>query len=116
MPAPADLVYFFVSDIDRAIAFYRDVLGLELQYRTGDEWAEFRAGPIRLGLHTGGDGRPGGTLAFTVADLDIARAGLVSKGVEIGHEGGGENREPRFVEFADPDGNVLALFEYGGPS
>jgi hypothetical protein len=32
--------------------------------------------------------------------------------VTIGHEGGGERGEPRFVEFADPDGNALALFEY----
>jgi hypothetical protein len=32
--------------------------------------------------------------------------------VVLGHEGGGERLGPRFVEFADPDGNVLALFEY----
>ena len=110
----ADLVYFFVSDMDRAVAFYRDVLGLELSSRSGDEWAQFGAGSIQLGLHGGGSGgaRAGGTLAFTVSDLDARKADLASKGVAIGHEGGGDGRGPRFVEFTDPDGNVLALFEY----
>ena len=37
---------------------------------------------------------------------------LAARGVEVGHEGGGEGLGPRFVEFNDPDGNVLALFEY----
>lgn len=110
----ADLVYFFVTDMDRAVAFYRDVLGLELAYRTGDEWAQFRAGPIQLGLHGAGSGpaRAGGTLAFTVTDLDAAKAKLAEHGVAVGHEGGGEDLGPRFVELTDPDANVLALFEY----
>jgi catechol 2,3-dioxygenase-like lactoylglutathione lyase family enzyme len=111
---PADLVYLFVADMDRAVAFYRDVLELELDYRSGDEWAQLAAGPIRLGLHgtAHSPGRPGGTIAFTVTDLDASRIKLTERGVAIGHEGGGEGRGPRFVEFADPDGNVLALFEY----
>lgn len=113
---PAELVYLFVSDMDRAAGFYRDVLGLELEYRAGDDWAQFRAGPIHLGLHgvAQGEARAGGTVAFTVADLDETRMRLVATGVVLGHEGGGERGQPRFVEFADPDGNVLALFERGG--
>ncbi|HEY7401383.1 MAG TPA: VOC family protein [Actinomycetota bacterium] len=110
----ADLVYLFVADMDRAVTFYRDTLGLALDYRAGDDWAQFAAGPIKLGLHAASSGevRPGGTVAFTVGDLETARAGLAAHGVAIGHEGGGERGEPRFVEFADPDGNALALFEY----
>jgi len=113
----ADLVYLFVSDMDRAVAFYGDTLGLSLEYRAGDDWAQFEAGPIKLGLHAAasGEGRPGGTVAFTVTDLEASRAGLAARGVSIGHEGGGERGEPRFVEFADPDGNALALFEYSRP-
>jgi catechol 2,3-dioxygenase-like lactoylglutathione lyase family enzyme len=110
----ADLVYLFVSDMDRAVAFYRDTLGLSLEYRAGDDWAQFEAGPIKLGLHgaASGEVRAGGTVAFTVQDLDASRAGLAADGVSLGHEGGGEGGEPRFVEFTDPDGNALALFEY----
>jgi len=109
----ADLVYFFVDDMDRAVEFYRDVLGLAMAYRAGDEWAQFTAGSVQVGLHPSahGERRPGGTLAFTVDDLDTTRAALAARGVSIGHEGGGQGGEPRFVEFEDPDGNVLAVFE-----
>jgi catechol 2,3-dioxygenase-like lactoylglutathione lyase family enzyme len=115
MIGPADLVYLFVADMDLAIAFYRDVLGLSLDYRAGNEWAQFSAGPLKIGLHgtgSAGESRVGGTLAFTVTDLDASKARLAAQGVALGHEGGGERLGPRFVEFADPDGNVLALFEY----
>ncbi len=114
MIGPADLVYLFVTDMDRTVAFYRDTLGLSLDYRSGDEWAQFSAGPVKLALHGTGSvaARPGGTIAFTVTDLDASKVKLTERGVAIGHEGGGEGRGPRFVEFADPDGNVLALFEY----
>jgi catechol 2,3-dioxygenase-like lactoylglutathione lyase family enzyme len=114
MVGKADLVYFFVSDMDRAVAFYRDVLELELGHRSGEEWAQLGAGSIQLGLHGAGSGpvRTGGTLAFTVADLEAAKVKLIARGVVVGHEGGGEGLGPRFVEFNDPDGNVLALFEY----
>jgi catechol 2,3-dioxygenase-like lactoylglutathione lyase family enzyme len=110
----ADLVYFFVSDMDRAVSFYRDVLELRLLYRTGDDWAQFQAGPVQLGLHASGQGehRPGGTLAFRVEDLDSSRVELAARGITFTPEGGGEDGEPRFVEFHDPDGNVLGLLEY----
>ena len=72
MVGRADLVYFFVSDMDRAVAFYRDVLELELIRRSGEEWSQLAAGSVQVGLHGAGSGpvRPGGTLAFTVEDLD----------------------------------------------
>ena len=44
MVGQADLVYFFVSDMDRAVAFYRDVLELELIRRSGEEWSQLAAG------------------------------------------------------------------------
>ena len=46
-----DHVYYWVRDMDAAVAFYGDVLGLPLVRRDGDEWAEFEAGPVRLALH-----------------------------------------------------------------
>jgi catechol 2,3-dioxygenase-like lactoylglutathione lyase family enzyme len=110
----ADLVYFFVSDMERAVTFYQDVLGLRLLYRTGDDWAQFEAGPVQLGLHASAQGehRPGGTVAFRVDDLDASRLELAARGISFTPEGGGEGGEPRFVEFQDPDGNVLGLLEY----
>jgi catechol 2,3-dioxygenase-like lactoylglutathione lyase family enzyme len=110
----ADLVYFFVSDMERAVTFYQDVLGLRLLYRTGDDWAQFEAGPVQLGLHAAGQGenRAGGTVAFRVDDLDASRIALAARGISFTPEGGGQGGEPRFVEFRDPDGNVLGLLEY----
>ncbi len=56
MVGRADLVYFFVSDMDRAVAFYRDVLELELIRRSGEEWSQLAAGSVQVGLHGAGAG------------------------------------------------------------
>lgn len=114
MIGDVQLVYLFVTDMDRAIAFYRDTLELPMEYSSGDEWAQFSAGAVKLALHGTQhvDLRVGGTIAFTVNDLDASKAKLAEQGVAIGHEGGGDRLGPRFVEFTDPDGNVLALFQY----
>jgi catechol 2,3-dioxygenase-like lactoylglutathione lyase family enzyme len=113
VPAQASLVYFFVSDMERSVSFYRDVLGLPLVSRSGDDWVQLDAGSIQLGLHAAGHGelRPGGTISFSVEDLDARRAALAARGLSFTHEGGGEGGAPRFVEFEDPDGNVLGLVE-----
>ena len=77
-----DHVYYWVRDMDAAVAFYRDVLELPLVRRDGDEWAEFEAGPVRLALHgSSDDRRPGsGTVVFRVDDLDEARIVLARRG------------------------------------
>jgi catechol 2,3-dioxygenase-like lactoylglutathione lyase family enzyme len=110
-----DHVYYWVNDMDRAVAFYRDVLGLPLARRDGDEWAEFDAGGVRLALHGAVHGHappPGGAaVVFEVADLDIARATLAARGVSFGHEGDVEGYA-RFLTFTDPDGNTLQVIEY----
>lgn len=113
-PLGIDHVYSWTRDMDRAVAFYRDVLGLELTHRAGSGWAEFGAGPIRLALHgtEETDLPPGGTVVFRVDDLDAARSSLQQRGAVFdGHEaevpGVG-----RFATFHDPDGNPIQLIEY----
>ncbi len=110
-----DHVYYWVADMDRAVAFYRDLLGLPLIRRAGDEWAEFDAGAVRLALHGAvhGHGPPpgGATAVFLVNDLDDARAALTARGVTFGHEGGVEGYA-RFLAFTDPDGNTVQIIEY----
>jgi len=109
-----DHVYYWTRDMDRAVTFYGDVLGLELTYRAGGGWAEFRAGPVRLALHgtEEADLPPGGTIVFRVDALDEATSALRQRGVVFdGHEaevpGVG-----RFATFHDPDGNPVQLIEY----
>jgi catechol 2,3-dioxygenase-like lactoylglutathione lyase family enzyme len=112
-----DHVWFWVADMDRAVAFYEATVGLKLLRRDGDVWAELDAGGIRLGLHGAGDRRappPGGTVVLRVDDLDLARAGLEGRGVRFDEHVGEVEGRARFASFEDPDGNRLQLIEYVG--
>jgi catechol 2,3-dioxygenase-like lactoylglutathione lyase family enzyme len=109
-----DHVYYWTRDMERAVSFYGDVLGLALTRRSGKEWAEFDAGPVRLALHGTEEDPPpaGGTVVFRVGDLEAARWALQQRGVAFdGHEA----EVPGFARFAtfhDPDGNPVQLIEY----
>jgi predicted enzyme related to lactoylglutathione lyase len=111
-----DHVWFWVADMDRAVAFYRDALGLPLRMRHEDAWAEFEAGAIRIGLHGAGEGSPphGGTAVFRVDDLDLARASLQDRGVAFEDHLGEVPGYARYASFCDPDGNTMQLIEYLG--
>src|SRR5215831_5314411 len=68
-----------VSDMDRSVRFYRDVLGLKLKFQSPD-WSEFDLGPNTLALHGGGTPAPPpsgkeqlagrASIGFNVEDLD----------------------------------------------
>jgi predicted enzyme related to lactoylglutathione lyase len=110
-----DHVWFWVSDMDRAVSFYRDRLGLELRMRHESTWAEFEAGGIRIGLHGAGGEHPtphGGTAVFLVEDLDLARAWLEERGVVFDAHLGEVPGLARYASFEDPDGNSMQLIEY----
>jgi predicted enzyme related to lactoylglutathione lyase len=111
-----DHVYYWTADLDRAAAFYSEVLGLPLLRRSGDDWAEFDAGPIRVALHGVHEGQAvptgGATAVFAVDDLDDAIASLETKGVAFDRHVGEVEGFARFASFSDPDGNTLQLIEY----
>jgi predicted enzyme related to lactoylglutathione lyase len=113
-----DLVFYWVSDLDRAVSFYADVLGLPIARRDGIDWAEFDAGGRRFAPHGAAPGQPvapgGAAAVFTVGDLDEAKADLASRGVVPDHEGD-VSSYARFASFRDPDGNVFQLIEYAAP-
>lgn len=108
-------VNVFVRDFGRAVAFYRDVLGLELQYASDEhEYASFSAGSIRIGVGTAGEradelvGRHSG-VGFEVDDLDAEHQRLAAAGVRFPMR---PQRQPWgawMAMFEDPDGNVHYL-------
>jgi catechol 2,3-dioxygenase-like lactoylglutathione lyase family enzyme len=113
-----DHVYYWTADMDRAAAFYSEVLGLPLVRRSGDAWAEFDGGSIRVALHGVHEGEPvptgGATAVFEVDDLDDAMAFLNGMGVTFDQHIGEVEGFARFASFLDPDGNTLQIIEYRG--
>lgn len=108
-------VAIFVHDIERAIVFYRDVLGLPLRSQ-GSFGAEFLDGETRLGVHPAIHdeakalvGRHTG-LTFQVEHLLHCCGDLHARGVRFVNEPT-QQSWGIMAMIADPDGNVLALWE-----
>jgi catechol 2,3-dioxygenase-like lactoylglutathione lyase family enzyme len=114
-----DYVYYWVADMDRALGFYRDVLGLRPARPPNPGWTEFELDGRRFALHGAVEGQrvppKGGTVAFRVERLDEARALLERHGVPIVHEGQ-VGSMARFLSVLDPDGNAVDLIEHTTPS
>lgn len=110
-------VTIYVGDMDRALEFYTQTLGLTLQHRAGDGFAMIDAGGgLLLGLHgTHPDSpTPGArgsiSVGFSVTEpLEQVYDRLQSGGVAFDGPIRGENA--RLAFFGDPDGNALYLFE-----
>ena len=113
-------VTVYVSDMDQAVAFYVNQLGLKLGQRFGNHWAEIQVGQsLVIGLHPKSDKSPAPatsgamSIGFTVDEpIDQAVQRLTAKGVRF--------REPvvrdeqaglSFAFFCDEDGNDLYLCE-----
>lgn len=108
-------IYYWTVDMDAAVAFYRDVLGLPLLRRDGDAWAEFDAGPVRFAMHGRAPDQPvppGGTAVFEVEDLDSARRELERRGARFEDAAGEIEGYARFASLRDPDDNLLQIIEY----
>jgi catechol 2,3-dioxygenase-like lactoylglutathione lyase family enzyme len=112
-----------VSDVEAAIRFYGETLGLELQERRDDlpenREAEFKAGQGTLLVYESvGAGKSRHTVAgFRVDDVDAVVAALRERGVEfedydlpeLKTDGGvAEVGDVRAAWCRDPDGNLLA--------
>jgi catechol 2,3-dioxygenase-like lactoylglutathione lyase family enzyme len=113
-----------VSDVEAAIRFYGETLGLELQERRDDlpenREAEFKAGQGTLLVYESvGAGKSRHTVAgFRVDDVDATVATLRERGVEfedydlpeLKTDGGvAEIGDVRAAWCRDPDGNLLAI-------
>ncbi len=104
-----------VSDVDRAVAFFRDTVGLPLNFADADfGYASFASAGASFAVVQAPEGEEVGRhtgIGFTVEDLDTAHASLVEKGVVFTRP---PTREPwggYMAIFADPDGNTYYLDE-----
>jgi catechol 2,3-dioxygenase-like lactoylglutathione lyase family enzyme len=111
-----DFVDIPSRDVERSIAFYRDVLELPQNPR---EPTEFEAGNVTLAIwnpeHQGVDFPESAAhgIALRVADVATARAELEEKGVEF--VGGRDSGVCNMAFFTDPDGNSLILHRRYAP-
>lgn len=109
-------VWVPVTDMARAVAFYRDALGLQVTMQT-DEWSEVDAGGLTIGLNARetapGSSGGGAVISFQPdGSLDDEVERLRGLGVEFP---GGISDHPwgRIAPFQDPDGNHMQF--YGPP-
>ena len=110
-----DHIYYWTRDLDRALAFYTDVVGLPLVRRDGNEWAELDGGPVRIALHGTEEEHPAsGTVVLRVDDLDAMRWTLEGRGAVFDSYVGEVEGLARFATFRDPDGNPIQIIEYTG--
>ena len=117
-----------VSDLDRSVAFYSDLLGLRVRWRreAGEEPAAAHVGDDRhyIAMFQAAPGSKRPTInyeatglnhfGFVVDDLDAARDRLVELGVTPHNEA---DYEPgRRLYFLDPDGIEVELVQYDSAS
>jgi len=102
-------------DVDRAVGFYRDTLGLPFLFAVPPRMAFFDCQGVRLMLSTPEPGldHPGSILYFAVDDISAAHDALQRKGVAFKtapHKIATlADRDVWLGEFEDTEGNTLAL-------
>jgi predicted enzyme related to lactoylglutathione lyase len=111
-----------VTDLDRAITFYRDRLGLPFLFSAPPQMSFFQAGSVRLlvGVPEAGQRADRGSMIyFKVADIHGVYDTLKQRGVAVGDPPHVVHRtstmELWLCEFQDPDGNHLALMSETAP-
>src|SRR5687767_3148882 len=104
-----------VHDVDRAVDFYRDALGLTFLFAAPPRLAFFDCGGVRMMLSTPEPAfdHPGSVVYFGVDDIQHAHATLASRGVTFKTAphliATLADREVWLADFADTEGNPLAL-------
>jgi methylmalonyl-CoA/ethylmalonyl-CoA epimerase len=107
-----------VRDLERAVAFYRDTLGLRFLFQAPGGLAFFDCGGIRLMLGVAERpelDQPASIIYYKVDDIDAAHQALTDRGVEFIDEPHLVAKLPKhelwMTFFRDSEENVLALME-----
>jgi catechol 2,3-dioxygenase-like lactoylglutathione lyase family enzyme len=108
-----DAIFYYVSDLDRAVVFYQDLMGFKFVSR--DVVARFDVGGVLFEVVPTQDvsrlsGRGNARLCLRVDDIHVAVAELRRRGILVGDE---ERKDNGFLaELHDPDNNEICLWQY----
>lgn len=104
-----------VTDLEETLAFYQDVLGMNVNATIPGEFAFLNGGGIVLALREGTNTpNPGLTeIVFEVDDVRTTYEELRAKGVVFPYPPravtGNETSELYATDFRDPDGHILSI-------
>ena len=110
----------YVSDMDAAVRFYTDVLGLTLTNRFGNHWATVLAGnTLLIGLHPWKEKYPRpGTKGSVQIGLIVSEGETIQqlairlRGRGVAVSGLIESEEGNYLTFEDPDGNPIYVGDW----
>jgi lactoylglutathione lyase len=122
-----DYLILIVADLDRALGFYVDVLGLRLGHRSGD-YAQLDTGTTRLALYTRSamaktlamaldsppSNAPGFEVGFKVTNVDAAFNELIARGAHPVMPPTDRFWGQRTAYLRDPDGHLIELAQDPG--
>ena len=106
------MIIIMQPELDAAVAFYKDFIGLKLKFHLKEKWAEFELGDLRIGLCP--TGRPALEVVRTgivmeVEDLYMAYNDLKDRVTFLGEPS--EAVHGIMVSFQDPGGNIIDLYQ-----
>ena len=103
-------VITFVADMDRAVAFYRDTLGLPLTF-SSPHWSEFATGETKLALHPASEKNPPGTMemGFHVPDLAVFHERMAAKGVTFSMPPTKQDFGGMLAQLVDSEGSHISV-------
>ena len=109
------IVTIIVSDMDRAVAFYTEVLNCKIQFRFGNEWAQLRSlDGMSIGLHPASPESPAGVKGSIMLGIMVNEAitnvmnEMKAKGVKFNGPIV-DDKQVLIASFEDPDGNPFYL-------
>lgn len=99
----------FVAEMEQAVRFYRDTLGLPLKFQS-PEWSELATGDTTLALHLASSRNPAGKvqLGFRVSDIEGFYREMTAKGFTFTQPPTSEAGST-LARFLEPDGTEVSV-------
>jgi lactoylglutathione lyase len=100
----------FVDDMNRAVKFYRDVVGLPLKFESPG-WSEFVTGETTLALHPASEKNTAGAveLGFTVSDMQKFHREMSAQGVQFTMPPTKQDYGNTLAQFVDSEGGRCSV-------